>query len=559
MVLDRARRCTWSAPRRACRRSIRRVRPSFSLWRVGNSSPLGAARLTMSSACSASSSVGAGSCTCASRSRSSTSRWALSRDGSASAISSDGRLRRAIALLPARLVVHQQAKAAHEGVLRREPGDQPREQHRRAVQDLLGGVGAGEQLEAALEQARRHDRLARIGTAAEGGVDLRQQRLAEAARQPGARQAEQVADLAQAHALQRLPVLAARAEQPDRRRRERLARRLEVGAARRRLDAGEDRRALQPSRRRRCAARGRAAATACRSRSQQAIEAAEIAQARLDLEQHRVRRGAGRSAGCSDTLGVKASAAWRPAAGPRRRAPASAWPRTMRGASASAVARFSPGLTPSACAAALAADDPVLVDQRDRPTRPAPRHRPRPASPRTIRARDDGRCSAIQSTMRRAGKGNVDRSRHAADRRHDGAQAKLTKVAAAQLEARSPGDRCRERRRAALDSTAGNASCRGCFERRPAPLQHAARAADRRRRPAAPAAAATPSAAPRATPRAARTPRRRGCGRRAAGGAAARRAGAAAARRARRRHGRSSTPARAPRDCRCRERRGRGC
>ena len=29
------------------------------------------------------------------------------------------RLRRAVALLPARLVVHQQAKAAHEGVLRR--------------------------------------------------------------------------------------------------------------------------------------------------------------------------------------------------------------------------------------------------------------------------------------------------------------------------------------------------------------------------------------------------------------------------------------------------------
>jgi hypothetical protein len=91
----------------------------------------------------------------------------------------------------------------------------------------------------------RNDRLARIGPAPEGGVDLGEQRLAEAARQAGARQAEQVADLAQAHPLQRLPVLAAGAEQPHRRGGERLPRRRQVQAARRRRDAGEDRRALR--------------------------------------------------------------------------------------------------------------------------------------------------------------------------------------------------------------------------------------------------------------------------------------------------------------------------
>ena len=202
-----------------------------------------------------------------------------------------GRLRRAIALLPARLVVHQQAKAAHERVLRRQPRDQAGEQDLCAVQDLLAAVGAREELEAALEQARRNDRVARIGSASEGGIDLGEQRLAEAARQAGARQAEQVADLAQAHSLQRLPVLAARAEQPHRRRSERPPRRSEVETARRRLDARQDRRSLR--RRRRRDADGVAERSDRLLQAvQQAIDAAEVAQACLHFEQHRVRRRA---------------------------------------------------------------------------------------------------------------------------------------------------------------------------------------------------------------------------------------------------------------------------
>ena len=179
------------------------------------------------------------------------------------------RLRRAVAL-PARLVMHQQPEAPHERMLRRQPGDQPLEQHRRAVQHLLGGVGAGEQLEPALERRRQDDGLARVGAAAEGAVELDQQAFAEAPRQAGARQVEQVVEAAQAHALQRLPMLAPGAEQPDRRRLEGEPGGGEVGALRRRLDPRQDRRAL---RRRRAggvhavAERASAAPIAWRSRS----------------------------------------------------------------------------------------------------------------------------------------------------------------------------------------------------------------------------------------------------------------------------------------------------
>jgi hypothetical protein len=113
-------------------------------------------------------------------------------------------------------VMHQQLEAAHEGVLRREPRDQPPEQHAGTLQHLLGGVGAAEELEAALEGRGQDDGLARIGPLPERRIELDQHRLAEAARQPGARQAEQIAELGEAHALQRFPVLAAGAEQPHR-------------------------------------------------------------------------------------------------------------------------------------------------------------------------------------------------------------------------------------------------------------------------------------------------------------------------------------------------------
>jgi hypothetical protein len=50
------------------------------------------------------------------------------------------------------LVFHHEAETAHEGVLRGEPGHQPREQHTGAMQQLLGGVGAGEEFEPAVER-----------------------------------------------------------------------------------------------------------------------------------------------------------------------------------------------------------------------------------------------------------------------------------------------------------------------------------------------------------------------------------------------------------------------
>ena len=97
-------------------------------------------------------------------------------------------------------------------------------------------------------------------------------------------------------------MLAARAEQPHRRRGERLPRGREIEAARRRLDARQHRRALR--------GRGDGDAHGVAERIdgalqalQQAIDAAEVAQARLHFEQHRVGGRAPASlAGCSETL-----------------------------------------------------------------------------------------------------------------------------------------------------------------------------------------------------------------------------------------------------------------
>ena len=172
-------------------------------------------------------------------------------------------------------------------MLGREPRDQPLEQHRGTVQHLLGAVGPREQLEPALEHRREDDGLARVGAAAEGGVDLGEQAFAEAPRQAGARQAEQVAELAQAHALQCFPMLAAGAEQPHRHLVQCAAGGGKVGAMRRRLGAREHRRALRRGGARdahRVAERLERIGQA----HEQARQAAEVAQAGLHLEQHGV-------------------------------------------------------------------------------------------------------------------------------------------------------------------------------------------------------------------------------------------------------------------------------
>ena len=222
-------------------------------------------------------------------------------------------------------------------------------------------------------------------------------------------------------------------------------------------------------------------ASARRRRLQQALEAAEVAQARLHLEQHRVRpRRPARTPAASETLRRERQRGMRHRQhGPASRA-GSAWPRTMRGASASAVARFSPGLTPCARAAALAAE------MRCSSTRAivAGSALDSPTSPTRVAANDSseskGRCSAIQSTANQTGSiehGRRD-SRRSGERTGRSAQAKLTKVAAWQrpaLRSLRPSAAARRSR-----APPASASCSGASERRAAPLQDAHAAAGRR-------------------------------------------------------------------------------
>ena len=231
------RRCTWPAPSRACSRSISRVRPSCSLRAVGNSSLLGARPpgdvVGLRGAARASAPAAAGA---------PAARAAAPADGRCRATARPGRSRAPSPAACARSC--QRVSCCISSVKRRtnaccaaEPGDQPLEQHRRR--------------RAAPARWCRRARTARAGsrTTAAATIGSRgsgrrpkarssstSSAFAEAPRQPGARQAEQVAERAQAHALQRLPVLAPRAEQPDRRRlRGRSAGGGEVGALRRRL------------------------------------------------------------------------------------------------------------------------------------------------------------------------------------------------------------------------------------------------------------------------------------------------------------------------------------
>ena len=203
------------------------------------------------------------------------------------------RLRRAA--LP-RLVPQAQRAAAHACPRRLRPRHQALQQHAGAVHELRTRVGALPQLEPALEDGRRHDPAARIGGGAERAVELVEQRRAETARQPGARQAQQIADAAQPHALQCVPVLPARAEQVHRQIGQPPAQRRLVGAmqrlgrCRRRIAVQADA-ARQPVRRLRRRRAGDADTVAeRRERSAQALQQplapAEAAQAGLHFHQH---------------------------------------------------------------------------------------------------------------------------------------------------------------------------------------------------------------------------------------------------------------------------------
>ena len=178
-------------------------------------------------------------------------------------------------------------------MLRLRPRHQASEQHLRAIQHLRGGVGTRVEIEPAFEGRRQRDPAARVGAIAECTIDFVEQRFAEAACEPAARHAAQIGQRAQAHALQRLPVLAPWAEHPHRRAVEPAPQGLEVGAVQRlaafvhRDAACQQRRAL-----RRGGAGDAHAMTERRKRRaqalQQLVEPAEIAQARLHFHQHMV-------------------------------------------------------------------------------------------------------------------------------------------------------------------------------------------------------------------------------------------------------------------------------
>ena len=200
--------------------------------------------------------------------------------------------RRLCITAPARFMLHHQREAAHKSMLGAEPCHQALQQHAGAVEHLLGGVGAGKQLKPAFKCRRQGDGLARVGPGAQSAVQFMQQRFAEAARQPGARQAPQVTQRAQAHALQRLPMFAAGAEQPHRGGVQRSAKCGQVGAMPLPVHTRQQRGPL-----RRGGADGVNAVAQRRQRVvqalQQSLQAAKVAQAALHVEQHGMGRNGG--------------------------------------------------------------------------------------------------------------------------------------------------------------------------------------------------------------------------------------------------------------------------
>ena len=192
-----------------------------------------------------------------------------------------------------RLVLHVQREAADARLLRLCPGHQPGQQQGGTGQHLLAGVGAGEELDAAVEAVGQGQPAARVGAAAESAVDLVEQPGTETPRQPVARQPAQVAERVQPHALQRVEVLAAGVEQRQRRAAEQRLQGRQPGGVRAIGQAAGG--VIAPARQQRRAKRGRRAgqlhAVAERQEGrlqplQQRGPAAEQAQAGLHFQQH---------------------------------------------------------------------------------------------------------------------------------------------------------------------------------------------------------------------------------------------------------------------------------
>ena len=110
------------------------------------------------------------------------------------------------------LMVHQQAEAGHPGPAGIGPGQQPGQQPLGTGQHLGAGVGPAQQLDPAGKTRRQGEPDVGLGGVAAGAVDLVQQCRTKTPGQAGARQAAQVGQGVQAHALQCGAVLAARAQ-----------------------------------------------------------------------------------------------------------------------------------------------------------------------------------------------------------------------------------------------------------------------------------------------------------------------------------------------------------
>jgi hypothetical protein len=119
------------------------------------------------------------------------------------------------------LVAADEVQRLHPGLAQREKALQFRQQAARGELQGFGVVHRRGQFERTLEARRRFEEGARLGHPAQRAVELVDQRLAEAPRHPGARQAQAVAERARPHFLQPFRDRGRLVEQRDRQRGER--------------------------------------------------------------------------------------------------------------------------------------------------------------------------------------------------------------------------------------------------------------------------------------------------------------------------------------------------
>ena len=112
--------------------------------------------------------------------------------------------------------VHQREfDRARRRVARREPAGHLHDHPARGEQQSFGVIDTCQQLELGFEYRRRDEPHARIGLAAQRAIQLVKQTRRKAPRDPAARKLPQICNARHTDAAQRIPVRAARPEQPD--------------------------------------------------------------------------------------------------------------------------------------------------------------------------------------------------------------------------------------------------------------------------------------------------------------------------------------------------------